>query len=575
MNSTLIYKRFFAYSETRDKSFNTNFSKGLNIIHGKNTSGKSTLIQAIHYTFGINDEKHKLSEVLNERLFFRLDFSLMRQSMENITIIREGDFIFIKREGQAVRKFTGISGNNSEEHRILKKYLADLFGFNLHLETSDEYKLASLEAMFLPYYVAQDYGWVLALKSFRGLDFFRNFKYDYYDYYLGITNEYDRIEKQRLELKKKQYENEIKFLIEVETDKEDLNLSKLNDETFIYKTIEYIESYRLNKSKLIEYEKDYLINCNKLSFLEERLSVLKKVKRSLDKHTPIESDCPTCNQKISDSIENVYEYFQDINDTVKQIEVIDKNSIQQKELKGKINSLESKLILQRDTVAKDYSLLLQYKTNDLTFNSWLDNKANIQLIKNISTQIGDIRIQLDKVIKDLSLYKTEDDIKNERNKKDYSFSRAFEDNLNKLGVKPFDDKKYLLLYFMNLFPKQGVELLKTLLAYYFAFNQIIKGTGYVHRFPFMMDAIFKEDIDSNNKELILKFISANKPNDTQMIISIAESIDDKKSVADYNKEWLGNTANLIKISTEKERSFLSEFKEQYRDYLIETLALME
>ena len=40
---------------------------------------------------------------------------------------------------------------------------------------------------------------------------------------------------------------------------------------------------------------------------------------------------------------------------------------------------------------------------------------------------------------------------------------------------------------MGIFPKQGVELLKTMLAYYFAFNKVIEETEYVHRFPFLLE----------------------------------------------------------------------------------------
>lgn len=140
MKSQLTYKSFFVYCEQNNTSFFTNFSDGINIIHGKNTSGKSTVIQAIHYTFGINDEKHKLTEILSEKVIFRLDFVLTKEEEETITIIRDDDFIFIKREKHPLEKFSGISGNSSKEHIKLKHYLAELFDFNLHLESSEEYK---------------------------------------------------------------------------------------------------------------------------------------------------------------------------------------------------------------------------------------------------------------------------------------------------------------------------------------------------------------------------------------------------------------------------------------------------
>lgn len=66
MGVSVEYNNFFAYSSKGRKYFNTIFHKGVNIVHGKNTSGKSTFIQALLYTFGINDEKRKLAEILNE-----------------------------------------------------------------------------------------------------------------------------------------------------------------------------------------------------------------------------------------------------------------------------------------------------------------------------------------------------------------------------------------------------------------------------------------------------------------------------------------------------------------------------
>jgi hypothetical protein len=572
MKTIIEYKTFFAYSENKSKSFYTEFSPIINIIHGKNTSGKSTLIQAIHYTFGINDEKHKLAEVLSENVIFRLDITIKNKSNENITIIRDDEFIYIKRQNQPIIKFSGISGNTAKEHILLKKYFGELFGFKLNLETSGEYKLASLEALFLPYYVAQDYGWVLALKSFRGLDFFRNFKTDYYDYYLGITNEFDRIEKQKRENEKSEYENEIKFLSQNEQKNDEIKLSKLKDESFISKSLEYINTYKSNKEKLIIQEKEYLLYCNKFTFLEERLKVLKKVKTAHKKQKPFENDCPTCHQNLPNSLETVYEYFQDSYNT---LEEIDKIIFNLKSLKGTINSLEEKNVIQKDVVAKDYAILLQYKIEDLSFNTWLDNKTNVQLSKNILLQIGKTQLKLDESLEQLKGFKTDNDLKNERNLKDYLFQSYFKSYLVELGVKPFENDLYTLLYKMKIFPKQGVELLETLLAYYFAFNKIIEKTDYIHRLPFMMDAVFKEDIDETNRKQIIEFIYKHKPIDTQIIFSIAESKDNSKTASYYNKELMNNEANLIMINTIEKRAFLSEFDNQRQNYLDETLNLIE
>lgn len=572
MKLIIEYKKFLAYSEKNNKGFITSFSNGINIVYGKNTSGKSTLLQAIHYTFGINDEQHKLAEILNENVVFRLDFIIKGKKEEEITILRDDEFIYIKRENLPLEKFTGISGNKAEEHKKLKRYLSNLMNFNLKLESSNEYKLASIEAMFLPYYVAQDYGWVLPLKSFRGLDFFRNFKNDYYDYYLGITNEYDRLKKQQLELDKNKLVNKINFLSESEKSNDELNLSKLTDESFISKVSNYIDRYKVNKAKQISSEKEYLLACNKLTFLEERLKILRRIKTSIKKQNPLDGECPACKQKLDSSISEKYEYFQNLFDTEEQIDTLIEKS---KKIKGVINSLEIKINEQKIQVAKDYSFLLRYQIDDMTLNTWLDNKANIQLSTNIINQIGKLTIILNEKIEELKKFKTPEEIKKERNLIDYKFKDDFVDYLNQLNVKEFEDKRYTLLYQMKLFPRQGVELLKTLLAYNFAFNKTIKKTSYVHRFPFLMDAIFKEDIDFTNRKLILEFISKNSPKDTQTIFSIAETKDNEKTADDYNTEIFKGKAKLILINKDNERSFLSNIKPENTAYLKETLTYFE
>lgn len=570
MKTHIKYNRFFAFSEEHNKSFYTEFENGVNIIYGKNTSGKSTLVQAINYTFGINDEKHKLSEVLAENVVFRLDIQVKKSTIEEIIFIRDTDFLFIKREGKPIKKFLGINGNNSEEHKILKKYLSEIFGFNLFLESKGNYNLGSIESIFLPYYVAQDYGWVLALKSFRGLDYFRNFKADYYDYYLGINNEYDREEKQLLENEKSKFENEKRFLLKTEKEKDELQLSKLKDEAFIIKSAEYLEQYKSEKSSLIEFEKEYLVICNKIKFLEERRKILKVIKRNVKKQKPLESTCPTCHQKLLSSIERVYEYSQDVDDTEFQLTSI-KEEITDKT--GKLNTLKKKIEDSRESISIKYSLLKDYKIDNLSVNSWIENKANVHLSEKILLQIGLIETELQTTIEKLDKFRTDTEIKRERKSKDFRFIKRFNQNLIQLKVKDFNED--YSLYRMKLFPQQGVELLKTLMAYYFAFNELIKNTSYVHRLPFVLDAIFKEDVDEANRKLILDFINKNKPTDTQIIFSVAESKENKKTALDYNKEHFNSSAKLIEINTSKERAFLSDFKVEYDTIKNETIELIE
>ena len=236
MKTTLKYKSFFAYSESSNKYFFTSFSEGINLVYGRNTSGKSTLIQAILYTFGINDLKAQLTEINKEKPIFRLDCELIKnKTIVKLIVIRDSENLYIKINNEIVQKFYGISGNNSEEHSKLKDYWNNLFGFTLQLQQKEEIVNASIETIFLPYYVSQSTGWVYLRKSFTGLEFYKNFKNDYLDYYLGIENGIDRIEKQKLIKQKEGYSNQIKFYIDFEKNNDDLVLTQIVDENFINK----------------------------------------------------------------------------------------------------------------------------------------------------------------------------------------------------------------------------------------------------------------------------------------------------------------------------------------------------
>jgi hypothetical protein len=238
LKAIVEYNNFFAYSHKSKKYFNTEFSSELNIVHGKNTSGKSTFLQSILYTFGINDEKRKLEELLSEDIIFRLDLTIKKPDINKVSIVRDDEILAIKVNDDTPIRFIGISGNNSREHIKLKSFLSKLLGFELYLEYEGEYKPASLEAMFLPYYVAQDVGWVYRHKSFRGLDFVRNFKSDFFDYYLGIVNNFDRLKKTKLDKQKKELEAECKLFHRIEENDKNLKLSKLKDEAYLSKSVE-------------------------------------------------------------------------------------------------------------------------------------------------------------------------------------------------------------------------------------------------------------------------------------------------------------------------------------------------
>jgi hypothetical protein len=90
-----------------------------------------------------------------------LDFSITKGGVDKkYIIVRELGSIYLKEDGGNVFSFHGIDSDGRVEHVKLKEMLSQLFDFNMLLEQKGELKKASIECMFLPYYISQSVGWV-------------------------------------------------------------------------------------------------------------------------------------------------------------------------------------------------------------------------------------------------------------------------------------------------------------------------------------------------------------------------------------------------------------------------------
>ncbi|PKH49854.1 hypothetical protein CXF68_03690 [Tenacibaculum sp. Bg11-29] len=574
MSVKLEIQNILVYSELNDRYFYTTFDNKLNVIYGKNTAGKSTLIQLILYAFGINDNKIKLSEILTEEIFVRLDCVITKNNEKlKFTFIRQDETLIVKDPNSKVIRFNGIGSDQSAEHIKLKKYFNSLFDFNLLLESNSGISEAPMETLFLPYYVSQDVGWVYLRKSFSNLTFYKNFKEDFLDYYLGIENVIDREEKRKIENELRSLQQQMKFFSDVEQENQELEVSQIINDSLAGKANELIISLSNNKSDLITLEKDYVNESNKLTFYNQRLSVVSKVKRNHKNQFPGEDSCPTCSQILPENIEEIYEFFQEENDTISlQSELKEKI----KNSQSKVNSINKKIEKSQKEINKEYSTFNKYSENKITLENWIENKANIQLYDNLIKQIGTLKLEIDKLKLKLKEYKTEKDIYFAREKKNHIFKSAyFKNNIN-LGIPNLEEDRFNKLYEISSFPFQGVQLHLAILSYHFAFNELLTKTKGIHRLPFILDSIFKEDIEGGNKEKILNFINSNFPKDTQTILSIADDKNIDSHIEQYKNEIFKDNAHMICIGDgTEEKALLAENDNSQSKLISETYEIME
>lgn len=586
MNDTIMFKRLFVSSESHNVCFSEEFSSGINIISGRNTSGKSSLIQSLMFVFGVNDVRENLDEILSHKPTFRLDFTKKIEGIENAyTILRDPRSIYVKEPNGKVVSFHGINADNSVEHVKLKDYISGLIGFSLILEQKGELKSAPLESMFLPYYISQSVGWVYLRESFSNLQYYTGFKDHYLDYYLGISNSFDRKEHRRLTKEKDRLTADINNLKRY-SKKAEFQFSNLVDEEFGEQAEEYIENYVQKSNSLEEERSTYIRLCNELSLLQNHHKILKKTKRNIKRQNYNDIDrCPACTQVLSYSLEGLYSHYQKYNDTVELESHIADQLVSKKSM---IHSSKKKTMNISHEISKDYGVLLDKSIDGVTFEEWVANKANITLYKKMQADIETSNSELESVKQSLDSLVTEQETIFSRIRKEKAFKGVFTEYSSQLALKPLTDPRYLDLYKIHSFPRQGVELHKTVMAYHFALNALIGKSKSAHRLPFLLDAILKEDIDETNLELILSFVSKNLPSDTQTFISISEHITDaiakegkeikpieKVRVEEVKNIYFPTNSKLFYIGDGRmERSFLSQSLEKFQELHEDTVDMI-
>lgn len=585
MRAILKFNRLFVSSESNEVCFYCEFSPGANIISGRNTSGKSSLILSLIYTFGINDIKESLSEILSYQPTFRVDFSRITEGQEDkYSIIRTQKSIYIKEPTGKVVPFHGINADNSAEHIALKEYMRGLVGFTLQLEQKGELKPAPLESMFLPYYISQSVGWVYLRESFSNLQYYKGFKDDYLDYYLGVSNSFDRVEHRQLTQRRDNLSADINNLRRYGK-KAEFQFAKLVDETFGAQAKEYVDRYIKISNSLNEERRKHINLCNKLSLLQNHHKILKKTKSNIKKQNYNNVDrCPACTQVLTYSLEGLYSHYQKYNDTV---ELESHITEQLTDKKSEIHTSSKKITSITSDIYKNYGALTSKAIDGVTFDQWLSNKANAALYRKMQADIETLENELKRIKSSLDSMTTEKETLTKRNSKEAEFKRIFVKYMSLLELKPLTDNRYLDLYKISSFPRQGVELHKTIMAYHFALNSLIANSKSAHRLPFLLDAILKEDIDETNLNIILSFIGKNLPSDTQAFISVSEHIKkeirpdetsnaiERIKVSEIKELYFPENSKLIYIGDGKlERSFLSQPLEKHQEIHIDTVNIM-
>ena len=575
----IIFNRLFVYSQSTDKYFFTKFSLGFNIVYGRNTSGKSTLIQSIIYSMGINDSKENLSEIFRYDPIFRLDCEIIEGvNNKKVIFVRSDDTIVVKVGTESPLRFDGINGNNSYEYGRYKHYFSKIISFKLKLQNKNELVSAPLESAVLPFYISQSVGWVYIRESIGDYRFYKDFRFDYLDYYTGLSSNKDRVKRNELIKDKKQLRLNINQVKNYKSNNTDIAVAEALNKRYKDSAIKYLERFSKINHDLVSEERKHSQLCNDLTSLRMRQRVLNQIIRNIKKQEPQVDKCPTCEQILPGGTIEYYQYSQNINDALEEKKNVAGNI---KKKSAALNSTDKRLLSIKSEINVEYEILAKFNATDITFDTWLDYHANLKIIEKINDEIEGYNKDIAKIDSDIESL-TSDDLNSLRRHKDRDFLKILRRKTSAFNVQIPDDNRYKELYSITSFPLQGVELHKMIMAYHFSFLDFISKNRSIHIFPFMLDAVFKEDIDTKNRGDILKFISSEAKKYDQVIFTIAEIKNDNSTVSNLfdteklNNTYFSNKATLICIGkAENKKSFLSSVNFQDTEYIDETLNLLE
>ncbi|MEH6949704.1 hypothetical protein V7068_22215, partial [Bacillus sp. JJ634] len=180
--------RLIVISDTEKASIELNFYDGLNIIAGKNTTGKSSLLKSLFYTFGGEVKFDGDWKKLEKRVLVFFSFK-----NNNYIIERKKNKYFIFSCNKEFKIESGIELSFTE----LSEFFMGLLQINMSwLDKSGKSVPVSLPHIMAFSYIDQDTGWQEFGKSFKRLDYVLKWKDKLIKYIVGYQNdEYFKVKK--------------------------------------------------------------------------------------------------------------------------------------------------------------------------------------------------------------------------------------------------------------------------------------------------------------------------------------------------------------------------------------------
>ncbi len=515
-------KEMLLVSQPEEAGRKLAFHPEVTVIRGGNSRGKSSLLKSILACFGA--EAPKIQQRWKNADVQRL----MKFEVEGV-----GYYAVSSRGAYGL-----FDANKKMLHDSLKvtdgfgPALAKVLDFQLQLpDRNNESVVPPPAFFFLPFYLDQDAGWKDTWCSFKKLGQFPNFKPTLANYHTGVRpNEY--YEKTAL---KRIYQ---KQLIEPERKKDFLErtsveftrrhseeLFDINAEDFKAEIDRLVGKVNELRKQQSDVRDELLVLQAERSTLKQQLALAARMKKelsadyhyALDDMDSVEIACPTCGQHYDNSLAEQFGIAQDADrcDELALAIVSDFQATEQKieRAEQRIQTLQAR--------SEDIEALLRSKRGAIEFGDLLRSEGAKQMRSFIHEDIAEVL----KVIDDLKgkVLELEEHLKslsNPSRRKTIidTYEKHFRRHLSGLDVDPQNLGEAIFSKLAPSISESGSALPRAILAYHFSILLLTLEFGSAAYGPVVIDSPKQQEQDKENEKRILKFIKANRPAESQLIL---------------------------------------------------------
>lgn len=519
----LIISEILILSDRERKGRRETFDPTRTIIVGANMTGKSALIKSIYHAFGAEPPKQhprwKDAEIKTV-----LKFSVDGNEYQ---ILRDDSYFAIfSGDGTFLKSFTRITTE-------LAPYLASLFDFGLILPSRDEEPQTPPPAfMFLPFYMDQDASWQNSWAAFDKLYQYLSWKEPLVDYHTGIKdNDYYRVSADYITKRAETQEalgaerGVASVIRRLDRDTE-ATIFSLDPAVFGDRIQRVLgESQELSRSEnklrveLSKLNAERALQSNRLQIAERALGEISQDFRDLSRLETESVECPTCGTQYANDFAA---RFAIATDEDRVYEFIAHLRAELQRLDGEISKVYAEYSIARDQATRIQNLL-QEAHGEVTLQTLIESEGRTaadRLLNGQLAQLQEARIEVE--AEALRLKEALDDlnkraavIRRERLQKYDGYLRR-----NFLAL---DVGAYTATVFQTLTPsifETGSTLPRALLAYQFAILSLIFDYSPATVCPIVIDSPNQQGQDEEHLPQMLKFISENQPDNTQLILGL-------------------------------------------------------